>query len=421
MKRTILFVLVISLSVASWAQKKNVNTAAAALNRGELEDAKSAIDAATTDESTKDDPKTWFYRGEIYTALAGNDKYKNSNPQFEAAKAYMKVLQLNPSYNKEDMDNRLDFAMRVYFNEGIQANAAKNYTRAVEYFTVPITIKNIDNGKRFSAKTFDTIAANAEVNRGYSAYFNKDYEKALADLTEVKNNPITRDVNIYLALADIYEQQKKDAELATLLDEGMKQYPDSKELRNAQLNIYIKSGRQDELLKKLEEAVAKDPTNAELQFNLGNSYNNLAFPKDAAGKDLAKPSNYNDLLAKAEKAYQAALTNDKQHNVEYQYNMGALFFNQASDINKQMNALGTSSSDQKKYDELKIQRDAMFAKAMPYLESTFNTLDTKSSFSPEDKNTYQSVIIALKEIYARQSKMDKVADMKKKLEEAKLK
>jgi hypothetical protein len=59
----------------------------------------------------------------------------------------------------------------------------------------------------------------------------------------------------------------------------------------------------------------------------------------------------------------------------------------------------------------------MFGKAIPYFQTVVEQLEPKLSvLNSDDKFTYQSALIALKEIYAKQDNMDKSAEMKKKLE-----
>jgi hypothetical protein len=83
-----------------------------------------------------------------------------------------------------------------------------------------------------------------------------------------------------------------------------------------------------------------------------------------------------------------------------------------------MNAItGTSADELKKYDGLKAQREEWFNKALPYFEKVVTVYDPQAaSLKGEDKNTYMSAIVAAKEIYAKQNKLEKASDYKKKLE-----
>ncbi len=418
MKKLVILVAAVGIGFSSWAQKKNVGTAQAALTREDYSRAKSAIDEAIEDPSTKDDPRTWFIRGDIYSALQNQPAFSAYSPLAVAANSYIKVAELDPNFRKDEVNTRLLNMAQVFYNLGLEQYKETKYKEAYEAFSVSLTIGHLDGGKRFTSFSgFDTIMAYSYLQRGLSSYFAEDFSKAVPDLTKAKDNPITKDASVYRVLIDVYQRQQKEKEATALITEGRKLYPDNPELRNAELNLYLKSGDQEALLNKLLEAVEKDPGNPDLWYSLGNGYNNLAFPKDEKGKDLPKPANYTELVVKAEDAYLKAIGADKEDKPEYSYNLGALFFNQASVINNEMNLLGTSSEDQKKYDALAVQRDAMFNKALPHLERVYTNLDAKvNNLSQDDKITYQSVIFALREIYAKQGKMDKVSEMKAKLD-----
>ena len=180
------------------------------------------------------------------------------------------------------------------------------------------------------------------------------------------------------------------------------------------------------MLNKLEEAVTKDANNAELYFNLANIYTGVAFPKDAP-----KPANYTQLVSKAEAAYTKALALDA-NNGGYNYNMGVLYYNQASDINKEINNeadltnKAKPGAEKKKhedaYNELITKRDGIFDKAVPYFDKSVSIFEPKvGSLNADDKFSYQSALTALREIYARKNNMDKSNEMKKKLEESRKK
>jgi len=91
------------------------------------------------------------------------------------------------------------------------------------------------------------------------------------------------------------------------------------------------------------------------------------------------------------------------NNFNGYYRLGASYYNQAVDLNNQMNKLDLSQ--QKQYDALKVQRDILFKKGLPYLEKAHqldaNDLDTLG---------------ALKELYARLGQMDKSNEMKKQID-----
>jgi predicted Zn-dependent protease len=268
------------------------------------------------------------------------------------------------------------------------------------------------SGKRFEgmpdSKSFDTLAANAYQTLGNSYYYNEKYADAIPYLLKVKNNPITKSPTAYENIIYAYQKTGNKAEEQAMIQEGRKAFPDDVTIKHMELNTLMASGRQEELIKSLEESAVKEPGNADILFNLATTYLGMANPKD--GK---KPANAADLVAKSEDAFLRALK-IAPDNPGYNYNLGALYYNQATDINEQMNAItGTSAADNAKYDGLKVKREAMFGKSMPYFEKAYTTLKANAAnLSGDDKNTYRSCMIALKEVYARVNQMDKSKAMK---------
>jgi tetratricopeptide (TPR) repeat protein len=154
-----------------------------------------------------------------------------------------------------------------------------------------------------------------------------------------------------------------------------------------ELNLYLFSGNPEEAIKKLDEAIAKDPGFTELYIQRGNLYDQI--------KDTAN----------ARKSYEMAIAQDP-NNFNAYYRLGASYYNRAVDLNNQMNKLDLNQ--QKQYDLLKAQRDQLFKQSMPYLERAYE-------LDPKDADT----LGALKELYARLGQMDKSNQMKKELEQLK--
>lgn len=420
MKRVILAAAALSISAVSFAQKSQIQSAKNYLVEQNYEKAKTAIEKAVNDESTKDNAGAWSVRGDIYLVLQQQPGNEGKGYYDEAEKSYRKAIALDPDNDPEKVNNNL-FAIAVYnFNDGLDAYSKKSYDVSYAKFGKVVDIQTMDGGKRFSGKEwlkFDTVGHQSSLYQGYSAYYNNKFDDALQPLLNATKDPITKNPNVYLMLADIYETKKDNANLASILTEGRTTYPDDKTLENRELNYYISSNKSEELIKKLETAVTKEPNNADLLFTLGIAYDNMANPKDKEGKELPKPANYNDLFTKAEAAYNNALKVADKADINY--NLGALYFNRAVMLNQQMNDItGVSAAEMKKYDGLKTERNNWFNKALVPLVKTVNTLEPQATtLKGEDKNTYMSALIAAKEIYANLNQLDKATEYKKKLDQ----
>lgn len=418
MKKSILIIAALGISYLGVAQDKYVVSALTALKGGNLEEAKQDIDKAAASPETKDKPKTLLAKGQIYFQMQYDPKLAPSNPYREGTQALIKLAELKPDYEKTTVDQLLLNGGYRYYNDGVRIYNDKStgngkFEQATEFMKNVIKVHDLNNGKRFEQmgkiKEFDTIMSGAYLIMANSAYYTGKYDEAIPLLVKVKNNPITKSPSVYECLIDANNKQKNNAEAYNVIEEARKAFPNDVTLRNYELNYYIQSGKMEDLIKKLEEAAAKEPDNSDILFNIATTYLSMTNPKD--GK---KPANVAELYAKSEDAYQRAIK-IAPDNGGYNYNFGALYFNQATDINDQMNALSTTPADAKKYDELKAKRDGLFAKSMPYFEKAYATFTAnETSLKGEDLRTYKQTLLALKEVYARQSKMDKSAEMKKK-------
>lgn len=416
MKKYWVAALCVGMAFNSYAQKSNIRAAETYLEDGNLEKAKTAIDAAVIDESTKDNVRAWYVRGAVYLTM----QQKSANASFynEAAASFKKTIALEPGYQSTDVNNKL-FATAIYsFNAGLDAYNKQKFDESYKSFGEVAAIYNIGDGKRFSSmKRFDTAAHQSNLYQGYSAYYNNKFDDAFPLLMKAKNDPVVKNANIYIMLADIYKERKDTKSLEELIQEAKKVYPNEKSIATLELNYYIESGKTEELVKKLETAIAAEPNNADLQYMAGQKYDEMANPKDAKGNDKPKPADYNSFFTKAETAYKNAL-GIKPDNAGYNFNYGALYFNRGVYVNQQIDKIeGNTAEDMKKYDALKKERDGWFAKALPSLEKAIDLWEpTSKTLKGDDFNAYQAAILAASKIYAIQNNGEKVKALRAKLE-----
>ena len=415
MKKVILIVATLGLTLPGIAQDKYVVSANVALNNKNLDEAKSEIDKAMASPETSGKPKALFAKAQIYAALQNNDKYKAGNPYRESAKTLFRLIEVKADYEKGTVDQLLIFCGFLSYNDGVKAYNDKKYAEASDLMRNVTKIYELKRFDKLSANMvhqFDTVAADANMTLANSAYYAGNMEEAIPLLIKVKNNPIHRSPSVYECLIDAYHRTKNNAQELATIEEGRKTFPDDMTLRNYELNYYILAGKLDDLIKKLEEASQKEPNNPDIAFNVATTYLVMASPKE--GK---KPANAAELLGKSEDAF-TRLIKMAPDNPGYNCNFGVLYFNQATDYNDQINAItGSSAADQKKYEDLKVKRDALFNKSAPYFEKAFSTLSpNESTLKGEDLKTYRSVLQALNKIYAMQNKLDKSTDMKTRLD-----
>ncbi len=419
MKKLMFIVATVGITLPGIAQDKYVVSANLELKHQNYDEAKAQIDKAMENPTTSKKPKALFAKAQIYFTLQNQDKYKSQNPYEEGLKAAMELVKTKADYEKEFVDQLLLQGGFLTYNDGVKAYNNKDYDKAVALMKRVSEIYELGaGGKRFSKlpenfrKQLDTVAADAYLTMANSVYYSGDMKAAIPLLVTVKNNPIRRVPSVYQCLIDAYNKENETAKEKATIDEARKLFPQDVTIRNYELNYYIKAGKLNELISKLEEAAAKDPGNADIQFNIATTYLSMAGTKD--GK---KPANAPEMYSKSEKAFMQAVKLAPE-NAGYNYNFGALYFNQATDVNDEINAItGSSKADQDKYDNLKAKRNSLFSKATPYFEKAYSVLDPKAStLKGEELQTYKSTLVALNRIYAILSQLDKATAMKAKLD-----
>jgi len=184
-----------------------------------------------------------------------------------------------------------------------------------------------------------------------------------------------------------------------LLKKGRTAYPNDINLLISETNYFLKVNNSTEALNNLNLAIAAKPGDANLYLVRGNIYDNLANPKDNAGKDLDKPKDYDEKLKLAEADYKKAVEL-KPDYFDAMYNLGVLYNNHGVAIAKQSDKI----TDNAKYAAENQKATDEFTKALPILEKAL-------TINPKDRGT----MVALKQIYARMQMLDKVKEMNEKL------
>lgn len=405
------------LSLSAFGQKSKIRDARSYLSDNDYKKAITAINEAVANESTKDNADAWFLRGVAYLQKALDSTANDPQASVESYESLKKALKLKPDYGPE-INNAIYSNALIVFNKGVSAYGKKDFANAyTEFMKVPEIFDA--GGNRFAQdKGFQDLSNSAKSNAAYSALNAKQDADALKIFDELTQGPSKNDSNMYQAIIELNQRMNNDAGTLAAINKARAQFPSNPVFRNLELNYYIKAGKQDVLIGKLEDAIKADPNNDEILFNLANAYQNMAFPKDASGKDLDKPKDYDALFAKAEDYYKRAVA-AKPNNADYRYNLGVLYYSVAADINKKMNALSMSAADQAKYDAMLKDRDSWFEKARKPFDEAYSMLDAKSQsgqhMSTDEKITYQKTMIGLREIYSRRNDKAKTDELGKKL------
>jgi tetratricopeptide (TPR) repeat protein len=391
MKKTSIIstIFLVLIHLNTFSQSSKVSSAVTWLSNGEIDRAKTAIDEAILNEKTMSEAKTWYYRGKIYSAIASDQSGKFSSlavsPLDTALRSFKTALSLPDVKNyKKNMILDLQYLQTAYFNNGANAFSAKNYNGAYHDFAMSAEANNL----QLDIDPNITIDTGAVFNIGLTAQKVGKIDDAIVTyqrLVDMKyNEPF-----LYQALSDLY-MEKGQPELALkVIDAGRAAYPQDEAILVTELNFYLSQGRAAEIVDKLKQAIALDPNNSELYFALGNSFGEL-MKLDSANSDKY----FNGAL----EAYLNALK-IKPESFETNLNTGALYYNAAIELNKQMIELPLDA--EAAYVKLEKQRNELYKSALPYFEKAHMV-------NKDDIPTMQ----ALKEIYAKTGNYDKMNEIK---------
>ncbi len=408
MKRIAALVVSLSFALALTAQKNERTSAYMAMgsynsSKNKVEDAyyldraKIAIDKATVHADTKDDVTTWLYRGQIYLLIyvkSYNEKlalHKDvADPNKKASMAYLEAPSSNLTeatsafLRAKSLDTRTieqDAWTRgladCYFylnNVGISYFNQKQYGEAYPMFEMAAAVTA-------SSKKVDTLNIS---NAAGSAFNAKMYDKAILNYTKLTDVGYGKG-NTWMLLGRAYLDKGDSAKYVTIISDGLKKYPNDPDLLTEDVNLKMGSGQAVAAIDELNALIAQRPNDAQLNFVVGNVYDRIANPKDAAGKSMEKPKNYEEMLDKAALYYKKSIELDPK-NFDANFNLGVLYYNQS--VEYYTRSQGTIA-DAAKY-------NTMWEKPLPdaakYLEAA-HALDPKDLI----------VLNALKAVYSQMS------------------
>lgn len=154
---------------------------------------------------------------------------------------------------------------------------------------------------------------------------------------------------IYKNIALILVQQGKIEEAKMAVQDARKASPEDNTLILTELDLYLRLKDYTTYTKLVNEALEKNPTNIDLIFNLG-------VISAEGGK-----------LDEAEKYYRRALEIDPNY-FNANLNLAELKLRGDEKWVNEINKLGTSEKDNKRYEVLKGEREKNFKAILPYLE-----------------------------------------------------
>lgn len=415
-KRILIPSVFLVLTQGAFAQKQKVQAAWRALSDYQstlsekpeisfLNKAKEAIDLAAAHEDTKNSPKMYVYRTQIYyelfkynlkseeAKLAATIVDKNAlreaaygnvaTEEFTTAGKAIDDLQKNTK-DQNALQEVTTIGLQMISdvnNLAVGRYKLKRYDEAADFFNNAYYLnKTIGGGKKDTASLFNAVLC-AQKAKNYEK--SKSFNQKMIDEKIANAQSYQYLYNAKLNLADT-------AGAVQSLTEGRSVFPNDLVLLNLETEYYLQTGKQQEALNNLLKSLEKDPNNAILHFAAGSIYDNMANPKGKSKRDTIKPANFAELFASAEEHYKKAVdlkSTVQDYHFNSLYNLGALYNNYGGYLSNEMSQLKITelATKQKDY-QTKINDN--YNKAIPYLEQALGV-------KPDDKNC----MTALRKLY----------------------
>jgi tetratricopeptide (TPR) repeat protein len=374
-----------------------------------LDRAKISIDKATVHPDTKDEAKTWVYRGQIYLIIYQKDFKEKmdahaeiTDPGKKSSTAYLEVSLANLTeattslLHGKSLDSKKVYEVELakglgdcYFylqNAGIVRFNQKQYADAYPLFSMAADITASDR------KT-DTLNISNAASCAYNA---KLFDKALLNYKKLTDVGYGKG-NTWMMMGRIYAESGDSAKYISTISEGLKKYPNDPDLLTEDVNIKMKNGQITAAIDELNALIAQRPNDAQLNFVVGNVYDRTANPNGPDGKPAPKPKNYEEMLAKAGEYYKKAIELDPK-NFDATFNLGLLYYNQSVEYyNRSQETIAESA----KYKD-------MWEKPLP---DAAKYLEAAHALDPKDL----TVLNALKAVYSQMSDNDNYIRIKEEI------
>jgi len=376
MRNKYILLLVFLISFKSYAQKSQVQLARNSVGKlqasiANKEDVKKqltvigegikAAEAAQIDKKTKNWPETWAIKAYLSSYIAIVDSNNDNADKYYG----LAIEALNKATTLDKFQANSQLTKAAAFNIIIKRQAEGNIAYQQNDFVNAFNLLK-------PVSDFLPLDTTLAINVAICAQNVQYYDEALNYFKRAKDNGV-KNPYVFQNAANIYAS-KFESELAIrMLEDGLKVNPYHPLLTNDYINLLLDNEKYDNALKVIEGSIGNEKRNKLLLFLYGY---------------LQQSQKNNNVTA--ETTYKKALEID-QNYFDALYQLGLVYINNANEALK--------AKDNQKFTSFINRAEFILLRA--------------HEINLNDRNTIQLLI----EIYTRKNRLDKVQDLKRKLNE----
>ena len=405
MKKLITFLLTISIFQLGFSQKKELKSVDKQLKSADYQGALKTLESIKDLVETSDDKiKAKYY------FLKGLARYQNGTGSFE--NKLLSIDDFNKTKKIEENSSKI-YSTKVdnifinLFNSFVDASRtsleSKNYKNSYLNLEAAYSVSKKDTLYLYNAALLATEAKEYStalnfyerlINLGYTGVSinylatekesgkeqvfqdmkSRDFSVDVIGTHESPRDEMAKSVEVDMlrSIAAIYRNQQNFIKSIEYLEKAKLIDSNDINLILLESNIRWEMGEVDQYQKLISKALEIEPNNVDLIFNLGVVN--------------AEKGNFEDAIS----YYDKVITIDLNYTKAY-LNAAALILDKEGPMIEEMNSLGTSTADYNRYDELKLERENLYKKAIPYLEKVFELENDNLNAARTLRNIYSQL------------------------------
>jgi tetratricopeptide (TPR) repeat protein len=373
------------LNSLSWGQVALVRKTYELLESKDYEKARQAIELASEDVTTAQDPETWFLKGVVYSEIyKAKEEHGINDIRTRATRAFRRSLDLDTASTYSDQSYQgIRFIRDTYYNEGVSHFNEQNFQAALDGFKSYLDLDVPAQNEEFITQAIFYVGYSYALlgnNDGALEYFEKARDRGYQD-------PV-----IYVNLVRIYEQRRELGKAMLVYQEGKKAFPDDLNLNVSGINLYMAAENFKLAAEEGERYLLQRPEDVQVMLVVGTAYGKLIKQADENAEPYFKRriEIYEEVLA------------IEPDNFMANYNIGITYYNKAVDL---INAQDYDV-DILKFNQIVQESTELFRKSLPYILEA-------NKYSRKNINTLR----ALEGIYVNLNNKEKLREVRAQLDQ----